>query len=92
MNLDVVVGVQSATVTAVPVRQKLMPQVGSRGGRVSVLGLWEPQVGFEYALIQGGFLWQRYIEVIDWVATKAQQTLNKTGRITVVIPGRWLLA
>lgn len=65
--------------------QKLMPQVGSRGGRVSILGLWTPQVGFEYALIQGGFLSQRYIQVMDWVANIAQQTLNATGRITVVI-------
>jgi transposase len=62
-----------------------MPQVGSRSGRISILGLWEPQVSFEYALVQGGFKTERYIEVIDWVAAKAQQTLNETGRITVVV-------
>ncbi|MBU7582921.1 MAG: hypothetical protein KAF91_08420 [Nostoc sp. TH1S01] len=65
--------------------QKLMPQVGSRGGRISILGLWEPQVSFEYALVQGRFKTQRYIEVMDWVAAKAQQTLDETGRITVVV-------
>ncbi len=65
--------------------QKLMPQVGSRGGRISILGLWEPKSQFEYALIQGVFKTQRYIEVMDWVASIAQQTLNETGRITVVI-------
>ncbi len=29
--------------------QKQMAQVGSRSGRISILGLWEPQVGFDYA-------------------------------------------
>jgi hypothetical protein len=62
-----------------------MPQVGSCSGRISILGLWEPQVSFEYALVQGGFKTKRYIEVMDWVAAKAQQTLNETGRITVVV-------
>ena len=33
--------------------QKQMPQVGSRSGRISILGLWEPQVSFEYALVSG---------------------------------------
>lgn len=36
-------------------------------------------------MIQGGFKTQRYIEVMDWVAAIAQQTLNETGRSTVVI-------
>lgn len=49
------------------------------------MGLWEPQISFEYALLQGGFKTERYIEVIDWVAAKAQQTLNETGRITVLV-------
>ena len=29
--------------------QKQMAQAGSRGGRISILGLWQEQVGFEYA-------------------------------------------
>jgi len=65
--------------------QKQMAQVGSRGGRISILGLWSPQVSFEYALVQGGFKTERYIEVMEWVAAKAQQTIAETGRITVVV-------
>ncbi|MEH2279539.1 MAG: hypothetical protein V7K40_33380 [Nostoc sp.] len=62
-----------------------MPQVGSRTGRISILGLWQPDVSFEYALVQGGFKTERYIEVINWAASKAAQTLAETDRITVVV-------
>jgi transposase len=41
--------------------------------------------GFEYALAQGGFKGKSYIEVMDWVAQKAAQTLAETGRITVIV-------
>ena len=41
-----------------------MAQVGSRGGRISILGLWSPQVSFEYALVQGGFKTERYIKTV----------------------------
>ncbi|WP_158680241.1 hypothetical protein [Nostoc sp. 'Lobaria pulmonaria (5183) cyanobiont'] len=65
--------------------QKQMAQVGSRGGCISILGLWQPQVSFEYALVQGGFKTTRYIEVMDWVTAKAQNTLVQTGRISVIV-------
>lgn len=65
--------------------QKQIAQVGSRGGRISILGLWQEQVRFEYALVQGGFKSERYLEVMDWVAANAAQTLAETGRITVVV-------
>ena len=55
------------------------------GKRVSILGLWQPDKGFEYALAQGGFNSQSYIKVMDWVAQKAANTLAQTGRITVVV-------
>ena len=60
-----------------------MAQVGSRGGRISILGLWQPQVSFEYALVQGGFKTKRYIEVMDWIAAKAQ---NMNSRISIGKP------
>ena len=41
--------------------------------------------GFEYGLVKGGFDSQRYIELMDWEAEKAAQTLAKTGQITVVV-------
>ena len=65
--------------------QKQMMQVGSRQGRISILGLWQEETCFEYALVQGGFRSERYIEVMDWVALKAQKTLTETGRITVIV-------
>ena len=54
------------------------------GTRLSV-GLWEEGKGFEYGLVKGGFDSQRYIELMDWEAEKAAQTLAKTGQITVVV-------
>lgn len=57
----------------------------SYGSRISILGLWQPGQGFEYALAQGGFNSESYIKVMDWVALKAAQTLAQTGRITVVV-------
>lgn len=66
--------------------QKRMEQTPTRyGRRISILGLWHPKDGFEYALSQGGFKGQSYIEVMDWVAQKASQTLAQTGRITVIV-------
>jgi len=66
--------------------QKRMEQpLRSYGSRISILGLWQPGQGFEYALAQGGFKGESYIKVMDWVALKAAQTLAQTGRITVVV-------
>lgn len=67
-------------------QQKRMEQpLKKYGKRVSILGLWQPDKGFEYALAQGGFNSQSYIKVMDWVAQKAAKTLAKTGRITVAV-------
>jgi hypothetical protein len=66
--------------------QKRMEQTPNRHGRrISILGLWRPGEGFEYALSQGGFKGQSYLEVMDWVAQKASLTLAETGRITVIV-------
>ena len=39
----------------------------------------------EYALAQGGFKSKSYLEVMDWVAQKASQTLAQTGHLTVIV-------
>ena len=65
--------------------QKQLEQVPRRGKRISILGLWQPNQRFEYALAQAGFDGQSYIEVMDWVADKAAITLEETGRLTVVV-------
>jgi hypothetical protein len=67
-------------------QQKRMEQhLKSYGSRISILGLWQMGVGFEYALAQGGFKGPSYIQVMDWIAVRASETLAQTGRITVVV-------
>ncbi len=67
-------------------QQKRMEQHCKKyGSRISILGLWQLGLGFEYALAQGGFNGKSYLKVMDWVAQKAEQTLAKKGRITVVV-------
>jgi hypothetical protein len=45
--------------------QKRMEQTPTRyGRRIRILGLWQPAEGFEYALDQGGFKGNSYIEVM----------------------------
>ncbi|HCF26536.1 MAG TPA: IS630 family transposase, partial [Cyanobacteria bacterium UBA11049] len=65
--------------------QKRLEQVPRRGNRISILGLWQPDQRFEYALAQGGFDTESYIQVMDWLATKAAIALAQTGRLTVVV-------
>jgi hypothetical protein len=65
--------------------QKRLQQVPTRGNRISILGLWQPDKTFEYALAQGGFEGESYIKVMDWIAQKALLTLEQTGRFTVVV-------
>jgi hypothetical protein len=66
--------------------QKRMEQTPTRHGhRISILGVWQPEQGFEYALAQGSFKGESYLEVMNWVAQKAAQTLAQSGRITVVV-------
>jgi hypothetical protein len=66
-------------------QQKRLEQVPTRGNRISILGLWQPEQQFEYALAQGGFAGDSYIKVMDWVAQKAALTLEQTGRFTVIV-------
>lgn len=66
-------------------QQKRIEQTRRRNGRISILGLWQPDQGFEYALAQGGFKTASYIRVMDWVAQKAATTLEQTGRLTVIV-------
>jgi putative transposase len=66
-------------------QKRLEQPVKSYGNRISMLGLWQPNHSFEYALVQGGFDSSSYIQVMDWVAERAAQTLTTKGRITVVV-------
>lgn len=66
-------------------QQKRMEQVKGYGRRISILGVWQPDKSFDYALVQGSFNKQRYVQVLNWIAQKSEQTLKRTGRITVIV-------
>jgi len=66
-------GVPSVT-AIVALEQKRLEQTERRGRRISILGLWQPDEGFEYALACGSFNSSSYITVMDWVADKAAKT------------------
>jgi DDE superfamily endonuclease len=55
------------------------------GSRLSILGIWQPDQSFDYALVQGSFSKERYVKVMNWIAQRAAQTLSETGRLTVVV-------
>lgn len=57
----------------------------TRGNRISILGLWQPDNTFDYALAQGGFKGESYLQVMNWIADKAALSLMETGRLTVVV-------
>lgn len=62
-----------------------MVQVKGYGRRISILGVWQPDKSFDYALVQGSFNKQRYVKVMNWIAQKAEQTLKRTGRLTMIV-------
>ena len=66
-------------------QQKRFEQTSRRGQRVSLLGVWEPDACFEYALAVGGFDAERYLAVMDWLAAKAAKTFAETGRLTFIV-------
>ncbi len=65
--------------------QKRLEQTERRGRRISILGLWQPEKSFEYALACGSFKSPSYIKVIDSIAAQALETLIQTGRLTVIV-------
>jgi len=66
-------------------KQKRFEQTRRRGQRVSILGIWDADESFDYALVIGGFNGARYIEVMDWIAAKANLTFAKTGTLTFIV-------
>lgn len=63
-----------------------MEQTAQRyGSRISILGLWEVDRHFDYALAQGGFKTASYLKVMNAQAKKAQRRLKQTSKITVIV-------
>ena len=65
--------------------QKRIEQTERRNGRISILGVWQPDQSFKYALACGSFKSKSYIEFIDWIAEQTSETFRTTGRMTVVV-------
>lgn len=71
--------------------QKSLEQTKRRGRRLSILGLMQPQIGFEYGLAVGSFNSESYIKMMDHQAMKADVELAATGRLTVVVQDNGLI-
>jgi putative transposase len=65
--------------------QKEIKQTKNRGRRLSIIGIFEKDQSFEYGLVLGGVKSDVYIKIMDWQAKKAQEHLEKTGEITVIV-------
>lgn len=65
--------------------QKRLEQTQRRGRRISILGLLEPKLSFEYGLAVGGFNSASYIRLLECLAELAAVRLGKTGQLTVVV-------
>lgn len=66
-------------------KQKHIQQQRKRGKRISILGLWQPQVQFDYGLVVGSFNTKRYLRLLEWQACKAAEHLAQTGQVTVIV-------
>lgn len=53
--------------------QKRIEQSQRRGRRLSIWGLMQPGLGFEYGLSLGSINSKSYIQLMSWEASKAQQ-------------------
>jgi hypothetical protein len=65
--------------------QKGIEQTDRCNGRISILGVWQPDRSFKDALACGSFKSESYIKVIDWIAEQTSATFRTTGRMTVVV-------
>jgi hypothetical protein len=61
MSQAVVCGVLQVIVIAAKGEQKAIEQTERRNGRISILGVWQPDQSFKYALACGSFKSKSYI-------------------------------
>lgn len=76
------------TFSAESVRRNHSPgtfqQQRKRGKRISILGLWQPQVQFDYGLVVGSFNTKRYLRLLEWQACKAAEHLAQTVKLRLL--------
>lgn len=66
-------------------KQKRIEQPKKKGKRLNICGLLEVGKSFEYGLALTSFNSESYIKLMDWQASLAQERLEKTGKLTVVV-------
>lgn len=65
--------------------QKEIKQTKRHGRRLSIIGLLEKGISFDYGLALGGIKSATYIKLMDWQAEQTQNYFQETGIITVVV-------
>lgn len=66
-------------------QQKRLHQRKRRGRRVNILGVWQPQVQFDYALMLGTLKAPTFVQLMDWQAAKAHLHFNQSGQLTGIV-------
>ena len=66
-------------------QQKSIPQNKNRGRRINIMGVWEENRSFEYALKVGTYKAKNYIRFMDNQGERAMKRLFKTGKYTVIV-------
>ena len=76
MNQDALLKAQLAIATSLSERRSTAAQVKSYGDRISILGVWQPQQSFDYALVQGSFNKERYVKVMNAPCPKVRANVE----------------
>lgn len=66
-------------------QQKKVEQHKRRGRRINILGVWQPQQQFNYALMVGSLKTETFLKLMDWQAAKAHRLFEQTGQMTVIV-------
>ena len=66
-------------------QQKSIPQNKNRGRRINIMGVWEENRNFEYALKVGTYKAKNYVRFMNSQAERAMKRLFETGKYTVII-------
>lgn len=66
-------------------QQKSIAQKTRKGRRINVMGIWEEEQRFEYAMIVGTYKTKSYLRFMDWQAERAMKRLFELGKPTVII-------
>jgi hypothetical protein len=57
--------------------QKCIDPLKSFGNRISILGVWQPEQSFDYALVQGSFNKERYVKVMNAPCSEVRANIEE---------------